>query len=174
MDRSIPLLLIGLFFGGGIGFVAAAGSGVTLDGHDHRSHHQHAAAIASSDGSAHKGPGGTAHKHGELLSVPEGVEAPTLAVDVVPDPVAGWNLHIRTTNFRFAPEHASREHRPGEGHAHVYVNGRKIARQYGAWMHIADLPRGISTVEVSLNSNDHRPLAVGSEPLAARVTVETR
>lgn len=38
MDRGLALFLIGLLFGGGIGFVAAAGLGVTLDGHDHGAH----------------------------------------------------------------------------------------------------------------------------------------
>ena len=33
MDRSLWLLIIGLIFGGGIGFVTAAGNGITLDGH---------------------------------------------------------------------------------------------------------------------------------------------
>jgi len=35
MDRRLSMLLIGLLFGGGIGFTIAAGNGVTFDGHDH-------------------------------------------------------------------------------------------------------------------------------------------
>jgi hypothetical protein len=41
MDRSIPMLLIGLVFGGGIGFTVAASNGITLDGHDHGDPGQH-------------------------------------------------------------------------------------------------------------------------------------
>ena len=59
----------------------------------------------------------------------------------------------------------------GEGHAHVYVNGAKIARHYGPWMHIAAMPKGKNTVMVSLNSNDHRTLAVGDKPLMSSVSV---
>ena len=167
MDRSIALLLIGLFFGGGIGFVAAAGSGVTLDGHDHGAHsgHQMSAASSSQTGQGH------AHDHGKALSLPEGGAAPTLDIELTEDPASGWNLHIKTTNFRFSPERASLEHVDGEGHAHVYVNGVKIARHYGPWMHIAALPKGENTVMVSLNSNDHRALAIGEKPLMSSVSV---
>ena len=41
MDRSLWLLVIGLVFGSGIGFVIAAGNGITLDGHDHNDPAQH-------------------------------------------------------------------------------------------------------------------------------------
>jgi len=162
MDRSIALLLIGLFFGGGIGFVAAASNGVTLDGHDHGSHAGHQMSAASQ---------GHAHDHGKPLSLPEGATAPTLDIALTADPASGWNLHIKTTNFRFSPERASLEHVAGEGHAHVYVNGVKIARHYGPWIHIATLPKGENTVMVSLNSNDHRTLAVGEKPLTSSVSV---
>lgn len=39
MDRSIAMLLIGLIFGGGLGFVVAAANGITLNGHDHSHDH---------------------------------------------------------------------------------------------------------------------------------------
>ncbi|MCY3830692.1 MAG: hypothetical protein OXF89_16305 [Rhodospirillaceae bacterium] len=35
MPRSLALLIIGLFFGGGIGFFLAAANNVALDGHHH-------------------------------------------------------------------------------------------------------------------------------------------
>jgi len=159
MDRSIPMLLIGLIFGGGIGFAVAASQGVTLDGHDHAdpAHHGHAAAAS--------------HDHATPYVLPSGADAPTLAIDLQPDPASGWNLRIDTTGFRFSPQNASRAHIPGEGHAHVYVNGRKVGRVYGQWVHLADMPEGDVTVEVTLNANDHRPLVVGDTPLSATATI---
>jgi len=170
MDRSIAMLAIGLIFGGGIGFVVAAANGVTLDGHDH------------TDNGAHDGHGtehstemsqGMDHSHDSLVSLPVGADAPILKIDVLKDPMSGWNLHVMTTNFRFAPDHASLPHVAGEGHAHVYVNGSKIARLYGQWMHIADLPDGEAAIKVTLNSNDHSQLAVGNVPLEATVSVQS-
>jgi hypothetical protein len=169
MDRSIPMLLIGLVFGGGIGFVVAAGQGFTLDGHDHGvagQHMAHDSAGPDNDSGSH-----AQHGHGEPLSLAAGPDAPTLEIALMPDPDSGWNLHVMTTGFRFAPQNAGKPHVPGEGHAHVYVNGKKIARLYGPWMHIAALPGGAATLEVTLNANDHRPLAVEGEPLAARISV---
>ena len=161
MDRSIGLLLIGLLFGAGAGFVFAAGNGITLDGHDH-SAHGHGAAVAAN---------GHSHLHDEFVSIPSGPDAPTLDIDLTPDPVAGWNLHVKTSRFEFAPHSASRDHVPGQGHAHVYVNGRKIARLYGPWMHLASLPDGPATVRVTLSTNDHRALAVDQTPVAASITI---
>lgn len=154
MDRSIALLVIGLVFGSGIGFTIAAANGVTLDGHDHSTHSGH------SDHSEHAG-----HDHGETVSLPAGSDAPTLTIEAFPDPVSGWNLRVITTNYRFAPENAGGDNVSGEGHAHVYINDQKLGRLYAEWMHLSNLPAGEVSVKVSLNANDHSPLAVDGVPL---------
>jgi len=160
MSRSLALFAIGLVFGGGIGFLTAAGNGVTLDGHDH------------SDPAHHGGGSGAAtHDHSALVNSPSGPEAPSVEIHVTPDAMSGWNLQVETKNFRFAPEHASGADQPGEGHAHVYVNGEKITRLYGSWLHLADLPEGESEVKVSLSSNSHGTIAVDGVPVEARVVV---
>lgn len=163
MNRSIPLLLIGLIFGGGLGFAYAAANGITLDGHDHGAPAHHAGAATMS--ATH---GGT-HDHDTPLRLTAAEDNPRLEVEAVRDPASGWNLHIITRNFRFAPENASTAHVPGEGHAHVYVNGTKIGRYYGPWLHLARLPEGGAAVEVTLNANDHRPFVVDGTPVAARI-----
>lgn len=151
MPRSLGLLLIGLLLGGGIGFFLAAANNVALDGHHHPA-------------AAHAGHEGT-------IDLPDGPDAPTLDFRAVRDAASGWNLHIVTTGFRFAPERVNRPHRAGEGHAHVYVDGRKIARIYGPWFHLGALPRGRVTLGVTLNANDHSGLAVAGRPLKAEKTV---
>lgn len=159
MDRSIPLLLIGLVFGGGIGFLIAASNGVTLDGHDH------AAAPAAQD-IAHDH---TQHDHSAMQDVTD--NTPTLAVTIVADPASGWNLHLEVANFRFAPEHAGQSAVDGEGHAHIYVNGTKLARIYGDWYHIASLPKGAVNIEVGLYSNDHKALATNGTAISQTVVI---
>ena len=157
MPRSLALLAIGLALGGGIGFFLAAANNIALDGHHH--------APAQAAGHAHRG---------ETVDLPAGPGAPTLELRVDRDAKAGWNLQIATTNFHFAPERANAPHRPGEGHAHVYVDGRKIARVYGPWFHLDALPPGGATVAVTLNANDHRGLAVAGRALRVerRIVVE--
>ena len=161
MNRAFALFIIGLAFGGGIGFVLAAANGVTLDGHDH----------ADDQRSEHSGTGGdfsNGHDNHEMLDL-AGSIVPALDVRVEEDLEQGWNLHVLTTDFTFSPANVGRAHAPGEGHAHVYVNGRKVARLYGPWMHIATLPEGVVEILVTLNANDHRLLSVGGMPVEARV-----
>ncbi len=77
------------------------------------------------------------------------------------DSMGGWNVYVEVSNFRFAPEHASQPHRRGEGHAHLYINGNKIARIYGHWHHIPELIKDRNEVKITLNSNDHQTFAIG-------------
>ena len=123
----------------------------------------------SQEHSKHGGHG--AHSHGKGITLPEGPEAPSVSINITKDKVGGWNLHAQTQNFRFAPEHASGKHIAGEGHAHIYVNGKNIARLYSAWFHIGKLPAEGAEIRVTLNANDHRDLIVGGKPVAATIMV---
>ena len=178
MPRQILFLLIGLFFGSGLGFFVAAANNATLDGHDHGAD-GHA---SPAHGGGHDSGGGSsvpdgasamaaAHRHDTPLSLPAGPDAPTLDLRIEKDPVGGWNLKIETGNFRFAPEAVNGAPAANQGHAHVYVDGEKLARVYAPWFHLGALPRGRHVISVSLNANDHRPLAVDGTPLEASRTV---
>ncbi|MFK5977729.1 MAG: hypothetical protein QM488_02435 [Rhizobiaceae bacterium] len=123
--------------------------------------------FAASKGHTHSTDGKMAHDHSKLLSLKAGANAPTIAIDLEKDVVGGWNLHIITTHFRFAPEAVNEKHHAGEGHAHIYVNDKKLARIYGPWFHIGSLPKGNVKVSVTLNANDHRALAIGDKALVA-------
>lgn len=163
MNRTLALFVIGLVFGGGIGFTLAAANGVTFDGHDH------------GDPAQHGGMDHAAMGHGKMHDTPlelSVAEAPVLDIAVTPDPMTGYNLHVMTDGFTFAPERASLAHVAGQGHAHVYVNGTKIGRLYSPWMHLDALPSGETEIEVTLNTNDHRPLSVNGTPVAASTIVE--
>lgn len=167
MDKSIPMLLIGLVFGGGLGFTIAAANGITLDGHDHGDHGHGAHEMGEmSDEHAHHA---AMHEMPHIL--PEGAGAPSLDLVVHEDPASGWNLELVTSSFSFAPQNASEEHIPGEGHAHLYINGEKIGRLYGHWVHLSELPEGENLIEVDLNGNDHRPLQVGEARVAQSVSI---
>lgn len=173
MNRAVAMLLIGLIFGGGIGFTIAAGAGVTLDGHDHSADLAESEIDHSQMDHAAMGHGETssdAHDHDTVLTVPDGPDAPTLELAVTKDG-AGWNLQVITTNFTLTPERIGGAHIPGEGHGHVYLNGVKQARIYGEWYHIDAVPSGDVELRVTLNSNDHSALAVGDAPLEVVMTL---
>lgn len=85
------------------------------------------------------------------------------------DPMHGWNLYVQVSNFKFTPEHASKKHIPGEGHAHLMINGKKVARLYGPWFHIDALQADDNEIVVSLHANSHATLTVGGLPISQRV-----
>jgi hypothetical protein len=151
------MLLIGTVFGGLAGFLLAAGYGVTLDGHDHSTDHDQTTSVS-------------AHIHDDILPLADDETTPTINVVLHADPAGGWNIELRTTNFRFSPEHVSQAHHDGEGHAHAYLNGRKIARLYGHWMQLPAVKSG-DVVAVGLYSNDHKALSVGQKAIVASVSI---
>lgn len=165
--RTFMLFVIGLTFGAAGGFVVAAANGITFDGHDHGDPAQHS-------GMDHGAMGHGDMDHAQMHDTPMEVDAasaPKLDIDVIKDPMAGYNLHVMTEGFTFSPTHASLAHVAGEGHAHVYVNGDKLGRLYGAWMHLDALPSGDVEISVTLNTNDHRPLSVDGTLIKAETTI---
>ena len=120
MRNPIVFLFIGLFFGTGIGFIWAGSLGVTFDGHDHTKHANDGTKIHSKVNHA-----GMDHN---TVNVPDGPDAPSLAILLHKDMMSGYNLEIRTTNFTFTPEKVNQANTPNAGHAHVYANGNAPKR----------------------------------------------
>jgi hypothetical protein len=97
------------------------------------------------------------HSHA-TLEIPPGQPVPSVDLIVHSDPKKGWNLETKVSNFKFAPEHTSTASIPGEGHAHLYVNGKKITRIYGSWYYLENLNPGRNEITVALNANSHEAL----------------
>lgn len=131
--------------------------------------HTHHTASVSSGSASHSDS-----YHHDPVEVSEGVPVPAVEMKVKPDAKGGWNIHISTSHFRFAPERVNAGHRPGEGHAHLYVDNRKVARLYGPWFHLDSLPSGTHTLRVELNSNDHRPLMHQGKKIEDSVTLSVQ
>lgn len=107
----------------------------------------------------------------DRLDLPDASDVPAVELNAERDAVSGWNLRIQTDRFRFAPEHASEGHVPGEGHAHLFVDGQKAARLYAPWYHLPSLTPGRHEIRVTLNTNDHRDLASGGRLIEAVIEV---
>jgi len=97
---------------------------------------------------------------------------PDVQLTVEPDKHAGWNIQVTTTNFRFTPDRTGTEPVAGEGHAHLYLDGNKVARMYGPWYHIPDPGIGPHELRVALNANDHSEFAFDGTPVQAVVNFE--
>lgn len=95
----------------------------------------------------------------------------SIKASVKKDMMKGHNLFITTKQFTFAPEHASQKHINGEGHAHIYVDGKKLTRLYGDAFYLGDLKQGKRTIKVTLNGNDHGDYVRNGKAVASSVTV---
>ncbi len=127
--------------------------------------------------SAEKSPAKTspakamAHDH-KTIAIPDGQPLPKIKLRITPDAIAGWNMQVQTENFVFAPERLNQTSNPAEGHAHLFLNGRKVARLYGPWSHIPKLPQGKNELKVTLNTNMHEDLTHQGKTIAATAIVE--
>lgn len=90
-------------------------------------------------------------------------------VELFKDPMSGWNLHFETKKFKFTPENASSKHVPGSGHAHLMINGNKVARVYSNWYHIPQLDYPIKELEITLNSNSHSIMSINEKPISVKL-----
>lgn len=97
------------------------------------------------------------HEHGriEVKYFGEATLIPSINFKINADNMEGWNIKIETNNFSFSPQHVNLAPSAGEGHAHIYVDGRKMARIYSNWYHLKKLTPGKHEVRISLNANNH-------------------
>ena len=102
--------------------------------------------------------------------------APKATLDVQKDPTGGFNVQVVTTNFVWRPEMASMQHVPGEGHAHVYLDGRKIMRIYNEWFHLNtyqfSTKPGEQLLSIEFVGNDHAPYTIQGLPVGAEQIVD--
>ncbi|MEU8839416.1 hypothetical protein AB0D97_09830 [Streptomyces roseus] len=93
--------------------------------------------------------------------------APEVRLAARPDSEDGWNLQLTVENFRFTPDSTGGAALPGAGHAHLELDGRKLARLYGPWVHLpaAQVPDGAHTLTVRLYADDHTAWAVAGKPI---------
>lgn len=96
---------------------------------------------------------------------------PEVHLTVVADKKSGWNVFADVQNFAFRPDQASGPYETGNGHAHLYVDERKVARIYGPWHYLGELSPGSHVIRITLNSNDHQDLARNGTVIGDSVTV---
>jgi hypothetical protein len=97
------------------------------------------------------------HQHGKI-EIPANQPVPKVDLIIHPDAKQGWNLELKLTNFNFAPEKVNQDSNSSEGHAHLYIDGKKMSRIYGTWYYLEKLPVGKHQITVSLNTNQHEDL----------------
>jgi hypothetical protein len=102
--------------------------------------------------------------------------APISVLKIQKDLTGGFNVQVVTTNFVWRPEMASMKHVPGEGHAHVYLDGRKIMRIYNEWFHLNTFQfstkPGAQLLSIEFVGNDHAPYTIQGLPVGSEQIVD--
>ncbi|MER5873622.1 hypothetical protein [Streptomyces sp. NPDC002044] len=155
------MLTLVLLLGGG----AAAGCGGRATTH-HKPGTGHEEASGSA-GTLLTTDDGAGHR---LREVP-GEGAPRVRLTARPDSEDGWNLQLAVERFDFTPDSTGGAALRGAGHAHLELDGRKLARLYGPWFHLpaAQVSEGAHTLTVRLYADDHTAWAVSGKPIEATI-----
>ena len=102
--------------------------------------------------------------------------APKATLEIEKDPTGGFNVQVVTTDFIWRPELASMKHVPGEGHAHVFLDGRKIMRIYNQWFHLNTYQfstrAGEQLLSIEFVGNDHAPYTIQGLPVGTEQIVD--
>ncbi len=109
-----------------------------------------------------------------MLEIDKTKPIPNVSIDVMPDSKDGYNIHVTTRNYSFTPESAGDAPIANTGHAHLFVNGTKVARVYGEWIYVGPelFREGTNVIQVTLNANDHSEWAIDGMHIAAEAKVE--
>lgn len=86
-------------------------------------------------------------------------QAPTLSVQ---HSLQQDDLHLQlaVTNFSFSLEHMGKENKQGEGHVHLYLDGKKVAKIFEPQFVLKDIAAGKHDVMVELAHNNHESYGV--------------
>ena len=116
----------------------------------------------------HVGEGAGADHHEKTIEAPADM---SVGLEAELHELSGVNLKITATGFAFEPDKVDAAHVPGEGHAHVYVDGVKIGRVFDPNYHLTEIDPGERSVRITLNANSHEQYAKGEHPLEATTTI---
>jgi len=132
---------------------------------------------------------GMVHDH-KPISIPEGAAAPKINIAIFQDKKDGFNLHISVADFELEPPEfestfitspaqstmARTEKLIVDGHAHLYVNGKKISRVYGNYVHLPSglFNPGINMIMVSLNAHSHDVWTLNNNQIMATLIINPK
>lgn len=170
MNKLLVIIILVLVLGGGYYVFSQGGS---IEAPEKTEEHME---TTETHMHGHEANGEHAHSHSHSVTyeVTDSSLVPMVDFSLEQDPAGGWNVQITTENFEFTPENVNKENVLGEGHAHIYIDGEKIARVYGSWYHIANVEPGDREVRVTLNANNHAEYSFEGEIIQATkiVTIE--
>lgn len=114
------------------------------------------------------------HEHDDDVSGQrewDGTGVPSVDIDIAGDPTTGYTVTAAVENFTFTGADVL-DPVPGEGHAHLFVNGTLVTMAYGPTFGLPELDPGTHHVMVSLSTNDRLEYVLNGEVIASEVMLE--
>jgi len=120
-----------------------------------------------------------AHHH-QTAPVPANALSPEVSLQAVKDAMSGFNLTLLLKNYQLMLPAADLaqttvvDNASLSGHAHLYVNGKKIQRIYGRFVHIPKtlLKAGENTIRVTLNNHNHANWSLDGKVVQSELTLQ--
>lgn len=97
-----------------------------------------------------------------------------LEILTVKDSQTGYNLKLKTINFKFTPENLNKNLEQNTGFAYLSVNGQAVGRMYSPDYHIPEsfFKSGTNTISVTLQANNYKTWWSKKGTLEARYNLE--
>ncbi|GAA2222570.1 hypothetical protein [Streptomyces nogalater] len=107
-----------------------------------------------------------------LREVPE-KNAPSVAVQVTPDPAGGWDVRLDLRRFRCSAPGARPAAALGRGFVRLYVDGRPVALLHTPAHHLAAgrVPHGTHQITARLYADDGTAWAVHGKPIESTADI---
>ncbi|HJL82713.1 MAG TPA: hypothetical protein QGF43_02240 [Acidimicrobiales bacterium] len=112
------------------------------------------------------------HQHGMPIDLTDLSSRPGVSLVAEADGLGGIMLDIGVLGLELVPANPPADHRLGQGHVHVAVDGASVAMIAETNYHVTGLTDGSHTVMVTLSSNDHRDYHVDGSAIGAMAMVE--
>lgn len=121
-----------------------------------------------------------AHDHHQNQEIPANALTPEVSLQVVKDAMSGFNLTLVLSNYQMMlpaddlTQISVADNTRLSGHAHLYVNGQKIQRVYGRFVHIPKtlLKAGENKIRVTLNNHNHANWSLNGSVVQSELSVE--
>ncbi|MEV6961618.1 hypothetical protein AB0M97_20930 [Streptomyces sp. NPDC051207] len=97
--------------------------------------------------------------------------APRVRVEVQPDEDGSWDVRLTLRDFRLSPPGTRARPVPGQGFAHLYMDGRLVARLRTPEHRLPAVPRGTHQVTARLYADDGTVWAVDGEPVESTADI---
>ena len=93
-----------------------------------------------------------------FLILPEEVEPPRVALNATPLGNGRYRISLDADDFQFTETCVASAERLPIGHAHIHVDGKKVASAYQPIVEIGPLAPGEHVIDAVLRGQDHRAL----------------